>query len=287
MPGSTEAFDRVADDYDRARPRYPAGVFDLLSEVAGGLAGRLVVEGGSGTGIATRELTARGARVVAVEPGGEMLRIGASVPGAMPVQADAAALPVKDRSADLCCYAQSWHWLTQPAGSAEAARVLVDGGHWAAWWSQPAADGERWFDATWALLEATFPGVTRDQRDHDWGVTVVDPRFAPPERRLVRWTRTVARADWILELGTTSYVASLDPGPRGRFLAEVAVAARAGRRRRSTGRAVPDDGLDRAPRGQDVTGVDPDLRARVLAWIDDDPDPATRTELQQVARCRR
>ena len=86
MPGSTEAFDRVAADYDRARPRYPAEVFDLLSEVAGGLAGRFVVEGGSGTGIATRELTARGAQVIAVEPGGEMLRIGATVPGALPVQ---------------------------------------------------------------------------------------------------------------------------------------------------------------------------------------------------------
>ena len=31
-----------------------------------------------------------------------------------------------------------------------------------------------------------------------------------------------------------------------------------------------------------MTVVDPDLRERVLAWIDDDPDPATRAELQQV-----
>ena len=222
MGTSTEVFDRVADDYDRARPRYPAEVFDLLSEVAGGLAGRLIVEGGSGTGIATRELTARGARVVAVEPGGEMLRIGASVPGAMPVRADATALPVRDCSVDLCCFAQSWHWLAQPAGSSEAARVLVDGGHWCAWWSQPAADGKRWFDGTWELLEATFPGVTRDQRDHDWGTTLMDPCFTAPERRLVRWTRTVTRADWLVELGTTSYVAALDPEPRRDLLAELA-----------------------------------------------------------------
>jgi len=31
-----------------------------------------------------------------------------------------------------------------------------------------------------------------------------------------------------------------------------------------------------------VTVLDPDLRERVLAWIDDDPDPATRAELQRV-----
>ena len=92
----------------------------------------------------------------------------------------------------------------------------------------------------------------------------------------------MARGDWIAELGTTSYVASLDPEPRLHFLAEVASLL---------DRVGADDPLvvpyqttvwTARPRGQVVTGVDPDLRARVLAWIDDDPDPATRAELRQV-----
>ncbi|GAA2407591.1 class I SAM-dependent methyltransferase [Nonomuraea africana] len=67
-------FDRVADAYDAARPGYPDELFRALSEVSGiPLAGATVVDVGAGTGISSRALRARGARVVAVDPGREML----------------------------------------------------------------------------------------------------------------------------------------------------------------------------------------------------------------------
>ena len=67
---SVTSFDSVADAYDRARPEYPHGVFDALEP----LAGRRVLEGGAGTGIATRALLRRGASVVPFDVGVEMLR---------------------------------------------------------------------------------------------------------------------------------------------------------------------------------------------------------------------
>jgi hypothetical protein len=47
-PRST--FDQVAELYDRARPRYPAALFDDLAELAGIGPGSKVLEIGPGTG---------------------------------------------------------------------------------------------------------------------------------------------------------------------------------------------------------------------------------------------
>lgn len=58
-------FGTVADEYDNARPSYPAAVYESL----GDLDGLCSLDVGAGTGIATRQLLERGARVVAVDPG--------------------------------------------------------------------------------------------------------------------------------------------------------------------------------------------------------------------------
>jgi hypothetical protein len=52
------SFDAVADEYDRERPGYPEVIYDALEPLPDGL----VVEGGAGTGIATRALVDRGCR---------------------------------------------------------------------------------------------------------------------------------------------------------------------------------------------------------------------------------
>src|ERR1700733_8890026 len=67
-------FDPVAADYDAGRPSYPDGVFREIERSAGELRGALVLDVGAGTGIATRQLAARGARTVAIDFGEIMLR---------------------------------------------------------------------------------------------------------------------------------------------------------------------------------------------------------------------
>ena len=68
-------FDEVADEYDRTRPMYPDALVDRACEVAGLGYGDPVLEIGCGTGQLTRSLIARGLRVTAVEPGGNLLRL--------------------------------------------------------------------------------------------------------------------------------------------------------------------------------------------------------------------
>lgn len=64
------SFNTAAAQYAANRPSYPPALFDAVEELAGRpLAGARVADIGAGTGIATALLQARGAEVVAVEPG--------------------------------------------------------------------------------------------------------------------------------------------------------------------------------------------------------------------------
>jgi protein-L-isoaspartate O-methyltransferase len=64
-----ETFDAAAERYDRARPGYPAAMFDDLADLAGVGPGCRVLEIGCGTGQATVPLAQRGCQIVAVELG--------------------------------------------------------------------------------------------------------------------------------------------------------------------------------------------------------------------------
>ena len=213
------SFDSVADEYDAARPSYPPEVFEAL----GPLEGLWVLDIGAGTGIATRELLARAARVVAVDAGAEVLRRAvARSPDLPALVADGAALPVASGSIDLACFAQAWHWLDPTTRVAEMNRVLRPGGRWAGWWSHARADDEPWFDQYWATIERSCPGTHRTQRDTDWGATVADGGLFDVEaRRNLAWTRTLTIDDWMADQASHSYVIALDDTARAQLLGEL------------------------------------------------------------------
>jgi SAM-dependent methyltransferase len=211
-------FEHVVDEYDAGRPGYPAGVYDAL----GSLRGRLALDGGAGTGIATRALLDRGAVVVPFDLGpGVLRRATERTPGLPAVVADGSRLPFRDRVADLLCFAQSWHWLDPERRGAEAARVLRPGGRWAGWWSHARADGQAWFDECWSIIESRTVG-RREHRDTDWGTDLARSGcFDVDERITVPWTRVVVVDTWLTELASHSYVASLAEPARGELLAAV------------------------------------------------------------------
>jgi SAM-dependent methyltransferase len=218
------AFDAVAADYDTGRPAYPDGLFTALEQAAGPLAGAVVLDVGAGTGIATRQLAARGARAVAVDLSAAMLRRALARPVRVNcLQADGNSLPVRAGSADLVCFAQSWHWLDPERASPDVARVLRPGGHWAAWWSHPWADGQAWFEAYQDLMEAACPGHRQHHRNTDWSIEGIARTglFGPGECRVVPWTRRVDLATWMAEERSKSYIAQLAGPARSRLLARI------------------------------------------------------------------
>jgi SAM-dependent methyltransferase len=116
-------FDEVAELYDRARPSYPARVFDDLEELARLERGARVVETGPGTGQATRVLVERGYRVTAVEPGAELARVlRRNLPEVNVVVSTFEAWEPHE-TFDLVLAATSWHWVDPDVRYAKAAAV--------------------------------------------------------------------------------------------------------------------------------------------------------------------
>ncbi len=166
---------------------------------------------GAGTGIATRQLLARGARVIPVDHSPGMLgRLRERSPRIGAVRGDGEALPFANAVVDLVCYAQAWHWVRVPVAAAEAARVLRPGGALAVWWNEVDGEDLRWWDRQQRRLEEMSPGYRRDYRIRPWAdelrwtglftevVTVSD-----------RWSRTLPLATYELCLRSKSYVAAI------------------------------------------------------------------------------
>ena len=127
-----QVFDDVAEDYDRERPGYPDELIDAAC-TAGALAvGDRIVEVGSGTGLLTTALLARGFEVDAVEPGANMIRVAQRRVGR-----DAAVLFHRGRFEDVALpegmfgavfSATAFHWIQPDIGWARAAALLRAGG---------------------------------------------------------------------------------------------------------------------------------------------------------------
>jgi SAM-dependent methyltransferase len=169
------SFGEDAEQYDRARPEYPAALFDhllrdlppvpgLTSTRAGGDPGRAgdsraVLDVGCGTGIASRLLAARGCAVLGVEADSRM----AAVARRSGLQVEEGRFEEWDpagRRFDLVVSAQAWHWIDPGQGPGRAAQALKAGGHVGVFWNrgQPPDDLQAAFAAAYAR---TAPSLGR------------------------------------------------------------------------------------------------------------------------------
>lgn len=121
------SFGAVATVYERFRPGYPAGLFDLVMAYAGQPV-RTALEIGAGTGKATRLFAERGVGVTATEPDPAMLaELRKHVPATVTtVQAAFEDLRL-DETVDLVYAAAALHW-TDPIGRWERVAALLEPG---------------------------------------------------------------------------------------------------------------------------------------------------------------
>lgn len=206
-------FDHVAAAYDAARPDYPGPLYDAVESALGQpLLRATVADVGAGTGIASRALAGRGARVVAVDPGPRVLQLllSRSTSRISAVVGDGNALPLRSESFDLVTYAQSWHWTDPSRSGPEAARVLHDRGVLATWWNVMTVEDQPWWQRFAAAAEAANTTYDSTERDMDWGATIEAAGcFAWVRPVAVPWTRTVDVEALVTDYSSHSYVAEL------------------------------------------------------------------------------
>jgi SAM-dependent methyltransferase len=216
------SFGSVAQDYDRYRPSPPPPALDWLIPSGAGA----ILDLAAGTGLVTRELIDRAARVVAVEPDERMRAVLADrVPRAEALAGRGEDIPLPGASVDAVVISAAWHWLDPALAVPEIARVLRPGGRLGVIWVS-RDDRVPWV--------AEFNAFARESREADRpegqpGAGLGDRRrrrqiefppgtpLSPPEELLVEFSVPMTRDQLAGLLGTYSGVITLEPDQRTAF----------------------------------------------------------------------
>ncbi|MGE0601061.1 MAG: class I SAM-dependent methyltransferase [Dehalococcoidia bacterium] len=144
-----ETFDRVAELYDRARPRYPEELYDDLARLTGIQPGSRVLEIAPATGIVTVPLARRGYNVTAVELGQNLAAVARRnlepYPNARVEVSRFEEWPLPASPFDLICCATAFSWLDPSVRLTKCAQALRPGGHLAIWDTHHVAGGTAQF----------------------------------------------------------------------------------------------------------------------------------------------
>jgi SAM-dependent methyltransferase len=205
------SFGGVADDFDRARPSYPARAVRWLV----GPGGLDVVDLGAGTGKLTAVLLDEGHRVVAIEPL-EPLRakLTAALPTVQALQGHAEQIPLPDCCADAVLVGQAFHWFDIEPALEEIARVLRPGGTLGLLWN--------FRDRSQAWMRDLAALASQDGLPEDWTREFeMLASIAAVERRDFELVHRVDRDTLVALVSTWSIVASLAEPEREQMLGQV------------------------------------------------------------------
>ena len=211
------SFGSVAADYDRYRPSPPPQALDWLIPPDA----TAILDLAAGTGVVTRELVGRAARVFAVEPDERMRTVlAARCPGAEVLDGRGEDIPLPDASVDAVVISAAWHWLDPERAVPEITRVLRVGGTLGVIWIS-RDDRVPWVAKYNALArESRADGRPREGSPGRRRREVTFPPgtpMSPPEERQVEFSLPMTAEQLAGLLGTYSGVITLDPERRADF----------------------------------------------------------------------
>jgi SAM-dependent methyltransferase len=229
-----QTFDGVAGSYDRARPDYPAELFDDLVRVTQLAAGSRLLEVGCATGKATLPLARRGFRIICVELGADLATTARANLAGFDVEVVEAAFeswqPGTVERFDLVYAATAWHWLDPAVRFERAWEALRPGGHLAIWSAEHVFpdDGDPFFREIQEVYdeigEGLPPGAAQPRPgelgDYAEEITA-SGRFDPVHVRHFDWERRYNAEQYIDLLNTFSGHIAMDDWQRNRLYREI------------------------------------------------------------------
>lgn len=230
-----------AEQYDAARPGYPARMVDEALEFAALSAGVPAVEVGAGTGKATLAFAAGGTPVTCVEPDARMARVlrrnCAGMPHVTVEEGDFESWR-PDRPYGLLYCAQAWHWVDPAVRWARAKGALRPGGALALFWnhwhlSDPglttrltAAHADHGVPVpAYTILDPNPRPAHRGPKARQWREMEADGGFTDLDHRLYESTHPCSPAGLIALLASYSGYRALPAPVRGPLLEDLARAA--------------------------------------------------------------
>jgi SAM-dependent methyltransferase len=217
-------FTGLAAVYARCRPAYPEVALSWLAECCGLGPGCLLIDVGSGTGIASRQFAARGITVLGIEPNADMrtraeaepVPSGTPPPAYRDGRAEATGLP--ERTADAVLAAQAFHWFQPAAALAEFHRVLKPGG-WVILLSNERDESDP-FTAAYGQVIRSGPGAAavEDGRLRSGAALLTSPLFVEPHEHFFANEQVLGEEEMVGRALSVSY-APREVGPRAQFVA--------------------------------------------------------------------
>lgn len=225
-------YDQMAEQYDRSRPSYPD---DVIDEVLGDLSQEFsVLDVGSGTGIASRQMKKRGAQVLGLDMSVGMSAI-AQKHGIVTEISTFETWDPGGRKFDRVTCAQAWHWMDPFSSALKAASMIRPGGKLCLFWSA-GYHADDLADALATAYERALPAgspkmtlgyaVSRsNELPLDFSVVTGSPRafehMVEEPARSFPWSSTYTRDQWIDELGTHTDHAALPADVRQNLFDEI------------------------------------------------------------------
>jgi len=215
------SFERTAEAYELGRPGYAEAALDALDLPADSV----VLDLAAGTGKLTRQLVARFARVIAVEPlDGMRAVLERMVPKAEALRGSADAIPLDDAAVDAAFVGEAFHWFANDDTLAEIARVLRPHGVLAILFNQ--LDGDVEPPLPEAFWEAYRTGAIQKSPEQTVGTGLWQAPFPGPFEPFTeaRYPNPVEldREGILARVSSWSMIAALPESDRKQLLAELA-----------------------------------------------------------------
>lgn len=156
-------FNHEALLYDKARPHYPAELFDVLIKTTGITPGDRLLEIGPGTGQATEPLAAKGFRITAVELGEHLADVArhklSHYPNVDVITGSFEETELPPHAYSLVFSATAFHWIDPEVRFTKTHQLLQPGGHLAIIHTNHVSDeqGDRFHHESQSIYDLYWP----------------------------------------------------------------------------------------------------------------------------------